>query len=303
MKMKRLTLIVACIAITAVTAHAQLLYSIAGNGLERPSYILGTYHFASSSFLDEIPGFQKAFQQTKQLCGEIVMDDMMKPEKLQIMQKAMMLPEGSSIQGMLSEEEMKTLNDITKQLLGADFTNPIVGQQLGKLSPGALVTQLTSLLYLKKNPSFNLNDGIDTHVQTLARKNNMGVMGLETMEQQVKVLLQSQTLERQKQLLVCFINHLDYQMQITDELVKAYYDKDLDAIEKLGDMKLNDECDSTDEEDEILVYGRNREWLAKMPAIMQEKPTFFAVGAAHLIGEKGVLQMLRNAGYDVNPVQ
>ena len=179
----------------------------------------------------------------------------------------------------------------------------MVGQQLGKLSPGALVTQLTSLLYLKKNPSFNLNDGIDTHVQTLARKNNMGVMGLETMEQQVKVLLQSQTLERQKQLLVCFINHLDYQMQITDELVKAYYDKDLDAIEKLGDMKLNDECDSTDEEDEILVYGRNREWLAKMPAIMQEKPTFFAVGAAHLIGEKGVLQMLRNAGYDVNPVQ
>jgi hypothetical protein len=301
--MKRLTIIFASLAIMAVQVQAQLLYSISGNGLQKPSYVLGTYHFASSSFLNEIPGFQNAFQQTQQVCGELVMDDMMKPENVQKLQLAMMMPEGTTIQDMLDEEQMKALNDITKQLLGADFSNPMVGQQLGRLTPGALLTQLTSLLYLKKNPTFNLSDGVDTYVQTLAKQNNKGVMGLETVEQQAKCLFQSASMERQKQLLLCFVKHQDYEMQITDELVKAYYDKDLDAIERLGDIKLNDGCDATDEEDNALIYGRNADWLTKMPAIMKEKPTFFAVGCGHLMGEKGLLNLLKEAGYDVNPVE
>jgi uncharacterized protein YbaP (TraB family) len=40
-----------------------------------------------------------------------------------------------------------------------------------------------------------------------------------------------------------------------------------------------------------------------MPAIMKQAPTFFAVGAGHLPGEKGVLQLLRNAGYTVEGVK
>ena len=294
---------VACVALAASMANAQLLYSISGKGLEKPSYILGTYHFASSSFTKEIPGFQKAIDETEQVCGEVVMAEMNSPENMAKMQNAMMLPEGKTIQQMLSEDELSSLNVVLKQLLGADFSTPIVSGQLGKLTPGALSLQLTSLLYLKKNPSFNLNDGIDTYVQTLATNNKKGTLGLETIDQQVKLLLEAQTLERQKELLMCFVNHLDYQMQMTEDLVKAYYAKDLEGIEKLGDMKLGDSCDNTEEEDYALVEGRNTDWVAKMPAIMSEKPTFFAVGAAHLIGEKGVLQQLKDAGYTIAPVE
>ena len=39
--------------------------------------------------------------------------------------------------------------------------------------------------------------------------------------------------------------------------------------------------------------------MEKMPAIMADKPTFFAVGALHLVGENGLLQLLKNAGYTV----
>lgn len=300
---KRWIFVLACMAVGTMMAHAQLLYAISGNGLDKPSYVLGTYHFASSSFSNEIPGFNKAMEEVAQVCGEVVMDDMTTPENLIKMQKAMMLPDDQKIEQVLSKQEMDALNALMKQLLGADFSNPAVGAQMGRFTPGAIYLQLTSLLYLKKNPSFNLNDGIDTYVQTVAKNNKKGVLGLETIDRQIDVLLQGQTLERQKQLLLCFIENLDYHQQITDELIKAYYAGDLDAIEKLGDKKLGDGCDSTDEEDQLLIYGRNADWLEKMPAIMKEKPTLFAVGAAHLVGEKGVLQLLGQEGYIVTPMK
>ena len=291
-------------AMGVMMAQAQLLYSISGNGLDKPSYVMGTYHFASSSFTKEIPGFSKAMAEVGQVCGEVVMEDMMKPENLMKMQKAMMLPDGQKLQQILSKEEMDALNATMKELLGADLNNPAVGAQMGQFTPAALLVQLTSLLYLKKDPSFDVNDGIDTYVQTQAKKDGKGVMGLETIDFQIKALLQGQTLERQKQLLVCFIEHKDYYLQQTDDIVKAYYLKDLEGIKTSSEEKiLGDGCDSTDEEDELLIYGRNADWLTKMPAIMKEKPTLFAVGAAHLVGEKDVLHLLRQAGYKVTPME
>ena len=46
---------------------------------------------------------------------------------------------------------------------------------------------------------------------------------------------------------------------------------------------------------------RNEKWLPKLQAAMSETPTMFVFGAGHLIGEYGVLQLLRQAGYDVRP--
>ena len=84
-----------------------------------------------------------------------------------------------------------------------------------------------------------------------------------------------------------------------EDMAKAFYAQDLDALQKAMDEKLGNSCDSTPEEEAQLISNRNADWLAKMPAIMKERPTFFAVGAGHLPGEKGLLQLLRNAGYTV----
>ena len=64
----------------------------------------------------------------------------------------------------------------------------------------------------------------------------------------------------------------------------------------------SEEDSTTEEEEEVLIYGRNANWMSQMPQMLREKSTLFVVGAAHLIGEKGMLQLLRNAGYVVEPV-
>ena len=285
----------------SLTIHGQLLYKISGNGLKKPSYLLGTYHFASSSFTDSIPGFHKAIGEVEQACGEIEMDLMKKPEVLVRLQKAMMLPDGVTLASLLKKEEMDALNASLKNLLGADLTNPMVNAQMGKMNPAGINLQLISLMYLKHNPSFNMDDGIDSHVQNLAKKSKKPVLSLETVDEQINVLFGMQSVERQKVQLMCLVNNQEYMMNLTDQIVDAYYSQDLNKIDELEDIKTNDQCDPTDEENEALVYGRNANWMTKIPDIMKSKPTFFAVGALHLIGEKGLISLLSKAGYKVEP--
>jgi uncharacterized protein YbaP (TraB family) len=53
---------------------------------------------------------------------------------------------------------------------------------------------------------------------------------------------------------------------------------------------------------DIMLFDRNRKWIARIQKMMADKPTFFAVGAAHLGGEKGVIALLRKEGYTLRPI-
>ena len=88
-----------------------------------------------------------------------------------------------------------------------------------------------------------------------------------------------------------------------EKITEAFYAQNLDGMKAAMDMKLGNTCDATPEEMALLIDNRNADWAAKMPAIMAAKATFFAVGAGHLAGPKGVLQLLKDAGYTVEAVK
>lgn len=287
----------------AITMQAQLLWKISGNGLQKPSYIIGTYHLANVSFTDSIKGLKAAMDATEQVYGEIVMADMASPENIQKMQAAMMLPDGQTLDKLFTADEMTRINALVKSVLGVDMTNPMVAQQLGKLTPYALQVQLGVLIYLKKHPGFNPNEGFDSYFQKEAAAKGKGVGGLETFDFQINTLYKSTTMERQKQLLLCLADNLEFNEEQTENIVKAFFTQDLDGIEKAMDAKLNNTCDGTPEEKETLIYSRNDNWMKQMPEIMKQKATLFAVGAGHLPGERGLLAQLKKAGYTVEGVK
>ena len=101
---------------------------------------------------------------------------------------------------------------------------------------------------------------------------------------------------------MCQVDNAEYIDSMTDHVIKAFFAQDLDAIKEAMDIKMNNSCDNSPEEDADLIDNRNADWLTKMPAIMVQKPTLFAVGAGHLPGPKGVLNLLRQAGYKVEGV-
>ena len=298
------------IAITAIMLtlsilgiNAQLLYKISGKDIKKPSYIVGTFHVAPASFVDSIPGLRAAMDESEQVCGELDMKDMMSPEGIKKMMDAMMLEDGKTLKDIFTADEMNRLNAYLRELLTIDLTNPMLEQQMGKMSPAALAQQMTVLTYIKKNPGVNLQDLIDNSFQKYAQEKQKPIIGLETLDFQINTLFKGKTIERQKELLLCIVDNPKYNEQMLDEMSKAYFALDINKLKELMDEKENNQCDSTPAENDAIFGKRNRDWLTKMPAIMSAKSTLFHVGAGHLPGDEGVLKLLTNAGYTVEAVK
>lgn len=301
--MKKISIITMLLVAVFMNANAQLLYKISGKGLAKPSYIVGTYHLAPVAFVDSIPGLRDAMAQTEQVCGELDMKQMTDQAEMQKMMQAMMLPEGTTLKTLLSEDEMTRLNAYMTKLMGVDMTNPMVEGQMGKMTPQALNTQFSLIMFMKHTPGFDPANLFDGYFQKAALEQGKSVIGLETMDFQIKVLFKGQTLERQKQLLMCLVDNPKYHEDAAVRLTKAFEAQDLNKMQELMDEKENNDCDSKPEEKDAMINNRNADWLTKMPAIMSNKSTLFAVGAAHLPGAKGVLALLRGAGYTVEGVK
>ena len=290
------------LCMAAVTMSAQLLYKISGKDLSAPSYIVGTYHVAPSSFVDSIPGIRQAMADCQQTYGELVMSQALSADSTALLQQAMMLPDSMTIDKVLSADEMNRLNAYMRKEIGVDMTNPFIFQQMGRMTPSSLSTTLSLLSYVKKEGKFNPADAIDSYFQKEALAQGKVIGGLETIEFQIRMLFKGKSMERQKEELMCLVDN-EMTEELTDKVTKAYYSQDINAIMEAINMKQNNSCDPTPEEEAQLVDNRNADWTKKMPAIMRQKPTLFAVGAAHLPGPKGVLALLRNAGYQVEAVK
>lgn len=302
MKRKITLLLLALIVVAG--ANAQLLYKISGKDLQSASYVIGTHHLANVSFVEKIPGVKDAIIATEQVYGEVNMDVLENTDTLKMMQATMTLPEGQSLKTVLTAEQFKKVDNFIKEKMGVGLSSPQVMKQMGYLTPAALTAQLTVLVFvLDHMGEFDPTSTFDQYFQAQAKKNNEPVGGLETAAFQANLIYKAPALERQVEQLMCFIDNESYNLDLLNQITDAYYAQNIDEVGKLMEEKVGNSCDATAEENDALIYARNADWAERMPAIMEAKPTFFAVGAGHLPGDKGLLQLLRNAGYTVEAVQ
>ena len=283
--------------------QAQILYRISGNGLTKPSYIVGTYHLAPGSFADSIPGLMDALASCKQIYGELDIQDAMSTENAAKLEKAQYLPEGITLSSLLDKEQMERLNALLRETMGVDMTNPMLAAQFDKMTPAAISTTLSMLAFMKKSPGLNPLNLLDSHLQKIAEKQGLEIKGFETVEFQANVLYGT-PLEKQVEELMCLVDNFDDAIEMAEFVTAAYFSQDLDRLQEELDGESDDPCTSSSPEDnERLIYNRNANWVKDMPQIMNEAPTFFAVGAAHLCGDRGVLRLLEKAGYKVEGVK
>lgn len=301
----RKIIITAMAAVMAITgASAQLLYRISGKDLTKPSYVIGTHHLANVGFAEKIPGLKDALTETEQVYGELKWDDLTCPDSMRIMKESMILKDGKTLKDVLSAEAYKKVDNYLKKTMGVGLSHPQVAAQMGKLTPAALTNQLTVLMYMQRHMGeFDPSSTFDQYFQAQAQKNNEPVGGLETISFQTGIVFNSKTIDRQAEELICLIDHEELNADLMDEMTEAFYAQNLDALKKVMDTKINDKCEPTPEESARLIDNRNADWAAKMPDIMKARPTFFAVGAGHLPGDKGLLKLLRDAGYTVEAVK
>ena len=225
-------------------SQAQILYRISGKGLESPSYIVGTYHLAPSSFADSIPGMRQAVEQTNQVCGELDMMDAFKPENTAKLLKAQMLPEGTTLSSLLTAEQLERLNALLLDVMGSNLNDETFAAQMDKMTPAALSTTLSLQSYIKRTESFNPMELIDNYFQMLALQNGKAIKGFETVDFQMGILF-GESLEKQVNDLMCMVDHFEETDEMVNRITTAYFSQNLKQIEEAMEEESKVECGTT----------------------------------------------------------
>ena len=294
--MKRLTLALGLLLV-ATAVHAQLLWKVTGNGLGRPSYILGTHHMAPSTMIDQIKGMNAAIAGCDIVVGEVEKDSLMSPEVQARMAQAMVAPLDSTLDKVLTPADYGIVEKVFNKYFG---TLGMKLKQVNNLKPSAISTQMQAMQAIKYFPNFDANSLIDVMVQTRANEAGRPSVGLESVDEQINLLFNGSIANQAKGLVEACKQDEFFQVQ-SAALADAYLAQDLDKL--LAVMTDATMGGDSEEEMEVLIYSRNRSWAEKLKVIMPERACLVCVGAGHLPGEQGLLQLLRNAGYTVEPMQ
>lgn len=264
--------------LTNAQSDASLLWKIEGNGLEQPSYIYGTIHMICQDDYIMTPIIQNSLESVEAYYAEI---DFSNPTELLQLQAAIVAEEP------LSERfDQETYQELTKLLKSMD----IEIDEVENLSNTALISTIGT----KTFPCKDLK-AYELEFLQMAIASGKQTGGLETVSQQLELLNKSITPENLIEMLQeVSINGTDE----TQKLVKHYKEHNIDIFVEL--MKENSYMDA-EIYDELLVQ-RNHRWMELIPEIMDRHSTFFAVGAGHLGGESGILQLLKDRGFEVNAV-
>jgi len=280
---------------TETGKSGSVLWKISGKDLSKPSYLLGTLHLKPGEYFDSIPGATAALQSCEQAVGEVVMTDMAKMQMQ--MQQVMMMTPDTTYKMLYSDDDYRLVSD----KLSSFMPNSGLDNFFGKLKPAAIQLTVIAFAYMKYFPGINQMNTLDIHIQKEATKEQKTVLGLETVDDQIHILFGLSSLQRQADDLLCSLKNMDKMMAMIPEQIEYYNQGNLNKLyqQYLEDDKI---CPSDPSETAALIKDRNQAWMEKLPEMMKEKSSFIAVGALHLAGEDGLLNLLEKAGYLVEPV-
>ncbi len=133
----------------------------------------------------------------------------------------------------------------------------------------------------------------------ISKEQKEEIYGLETVAEQLDVFDAIPYQEQMNELVKTAKGDLKKDKDELDILMSTYKSEDIDAMVRLSKASENV---MTSKYDDVLLNNRNKNWISKIEAVAKAKPTFFGVGAAHLGGDKGVINLLRKQGYKVEAV-
>lgn len=292
--MKRISagLLFSLVAITAIAQPGKenntLLWKISGNGLQKPSYLFGTIHLLCEDDAVLSANMRKAITECDEVYFEVDLDNML--EMLGAIGKMKMTGD-TTLHDLLSEadyQKVKTYFESHSSLLPFSMLEtfkPILA---------------ASTLEQKSLPCDN-TAMMEQVIMEKAKEADKKINGLETMSYQAGVL-DSIPYKMQAEQLLSYVTSAgtdESEDKQLAELFKAYKEQDLHKLEKLMVESDPGMASFTD----IMLYHRNQNWVNKLKKLMPAKSLLIAVGAGHLPGEKGVINLLRKEGYTVTPVE
>jgi uncharacterized protein YbaP (TraB family) len=277
-------LIILISGLQAFSQGKSILWEISGNGLTDTSYLFGTIHIRDKRVFNLGDSTYYAINRTSALYGELDLQD---KEAIKKLVPEIMMPNDTTLELLISATDYDQVKAYCKKNIG------MYALLINKIRPMYISTMVTEHLLpsQEKKP-------LDMYLQTYAVKKKKEVGGIETYEEQIAVMNMI-GLKEQADMLVDQIQHIDEEKVLLDKMLQLYLDEDLTKL----DVLLKQDTSMTTAFNEAMFDKRNIVMLERMRANMNRYSCFFAVGAGHLCGDKGLIVLLKKAGYTVRPVK
>lgn len=265
-----------------VPEQKSLLWKIEGNGLKAPSYLFGTMHLIEKEYFYFPKKLQKYITKSDVIVMEIA--DLNQAEAM----KYFMLKEGTLFD-YFNEEQKDSLLTWVKDNAGMD--EDMFRATFEKMKPFVVLQTVTQLQFIGKTESY------EKSIADIASEKNIKTLGLETIADQMGIF-DDLTKEQQTEMVMEGIrsgSNSNDEMTVMQQLYRKQYVDSLYAYISSKESVLMD--------GDAFLKNRNHNWIPKIKDIIKDQTAFIAVGAGHLGGQEGVIELLKKEGYTVTPVK
>ena len=268
----------------ADSSRNALLWKIERPDMPAPSYLFGTVHLIPEADFFFTDSMEAAFDKSKQLILEI---DINIPIFKQLMlAKDIYLPNRQRLEDYMTEEAYRQYrSDLLDSLQISETTVNMTARIKPIFASGLILNELL------KNPI-----QYEKFLNDRASEKKFAVKGLETIDYQMEVV-NSISIEEQIQMLAEGGNAAGMKRDY-DILIQTYKKQDIEALSKL----IESEEFSADAQQQLLS-NRNNNWIPIIEKEVLKMPSFIAVGAGHLAGNTGIIELLRKEGFILTPIK
>lgn len=315
-----------------------LLWKITGNGLEKPSYLFGTFHGRGGmQILDSIKGLDSIFNTTDQfLCESRInfaninnSENSYTSNKLDRQLKPWPVVD-STYDNILSISQKKVLDSVLLSDKMLTYIKPLNYRPLMLMSSIKFsYSDLHKKPAIKYSKDYKPNDTthvfLDLYLDSRAMKRNMKIVALDLKDEYRKLIdslycnLSQISYSAEVDLMMYYIeNHSAMDSTEKTRMAKAisyYLNQDIRSMLSQNENHVKEPSlrnnpiqiilgnEYSEKYVKLMIDQRNSNWMKKIPDYIVESSCFIAVGAAHLAGENGLINQLRVLGYYVNSFQ
>lgn len=264
--------------------YPSLLWEITGNGLKKPSYLFGTMHVSSKMVFHLPDSFYHAIKNVETVALELNPDvwqgQMVKLDELQLNYKNFIQAPSTDYLNQRSFQ----LDKYEDELKTALSTEPTV---------------LNGLLYrtFKSKEDFEEDTFLDLYIFQTGKKLGKRTTGVENYYETEKIVLEAYADMAKERDRKTIDTDGESMSDIGQKMEDAYRSGDLDLLDSLSNL-----MDASAAFRNKFLYKRNEIQANSIDTILKKNSLFVGVGAAHLAGDKGVIELLRKKGYILHPV-
>lgn len=274
-------------ASSAESTAAKQLHSLwKVEGKSNTVYLLGSVHILKAENFPLAAPLETAYSNSPTVVFEVDPQKMEDPQLQMKMLAKGRLPEGETLKQHLSSENYESFGKHVKEA-------GLPPQMFESMKPGlaAMILDMAQLAKL----GFDPNNGIDHYFFVKARDEHKSIVGLETVDFQID-LITGFSKDEDDLVMKESLEGIDQEKEKFGEIITAWQTGDSAALQKL----LNEMLEKSPTLYHRLLTDRNENWIPKIEEFLKgEKNVVVIVGAGHLVGKEGVVELLKKKGFKV----